>query len=442
MGTGIAQSVPQTALERMLGSAGRGLGSTRNWMNKSFGIPGIETGMGLGDMFMGQAPEMLDDLSYGAPMWKGKGFGGRLDPRMADVALLPLPWASGGKIGQMGLRGLGRQLTKEVVDRRKVPRTDALGMKAEQIFDPKGVDYDDILKKTGHWIGDPDKNPATSLIDPSKRKALQIGAAGATAAALGPRITKGLMDAKPHPYYSDAVVADLARPIAGAAARATVSNPSNLKMAQLILSSANPKGMLKKLKDTQSEGVYARGEYGDALKKGFKEFDNKEIDFPDIDDMGPYGDMDKRMHDFDLDEIESLVQNRGASGADRKWVDIKEFDLDDYEVYQMIEDASPDAVKPGAFNYDHMFASYQDNGVNPTDLIDYIRKNEGSAELRLQNVPDDLKALFKKIEDDPEEYYKHLDELNHNNSFNRMTYTDESLNNPNDDFYFEPGFIP
>lgn len=84
MGQGYAQSIPQTTLEQMLGSAGRGIGSVRKLLNKA-GIPGIETGMNLGDMMLGQGPELLDEMSWGKSLIIPSGHGGRLDPRLMDV---------------------------------------------------------------------------------------------------------------------------------------------------------------------------------------------------------------------------------------------------------------------------------------------------------------------------------------------------------------------
>lgn len=402
---GIAKNVPQNDSGAMLSD---NLSAIRRWLDNvsiSGKIPYTDIGgkMGLGEMFMAQAPELVEDASWGIPPYKRTGHGYKLDPRMADVLGLPLPYAGGTQIAKViGKKGLNKlhskygplksDLAPEDMSRRKFNKN-ALG----------------TALGTGAVVAG--------------------GLAGKTA-------VKGIMDLapKPHPYYSEAVVADLARPAAMAATRATVTNPSNLKMAQLILGSSNPKKMMENLKYAQS------GEYEDILIKSFKDIDGKDIAFPDIDDVNWM--ETNKIYDFDMDEVKQIVDNGKGGALDRQWANVDEFNLDHYEVWQMIEDGSNFKNNKHGYNYDSMFSNFQDNGVDPLDVIDYIRKNEGDVEKRLTNIPDDLKSLFKKIEADPEEYYTHLDELAHNDSFNRRIYTDPKLNNPNDDFYFEPGFLP
>lgn len=70
----------------MIGPVADALRGGKDFLNK----PGKLMGIGLGDLVMGQAPEMLDNASYGqSPFSHGKGLTTKMDPGLVDAALLP-----------------------------------------------------------------------------------------------------------------------------------------------------------------------------------------------------------------------------------------------------------------------------------------------------------------------------------------------------------------
>jgi len=75
---------------------------------------------GLGGLLLGQAPEYLQDVSYGMPAFRGgnvaTGGLGTLTPdtRMLDVATLPFVGAGAAKAGQVGAKTLGKEVARQV----------------------------------------------------------------------------------------------------------------------------------------------------------------------------------------------------------------------------------------------------------------------------------------------------------------------------------------
>lgn len=75
---------------------------------------------GLGGLLLGQAPEYLQDVSYGMPAFRGgnvaTGGLGTLTPdtRMLDVATLPFVGAGAAKAGQVGAKTLGKEIARQV----------------------------------------------------------------------------------------------------------------------------------------------------------------------------------------------------------------------------------------------------------------------------------------------------------------------------------------
>lgn len=97
MARGEAKNVPQNAIGRLLADM---LYSARSGLNENVGIPFVDTGIGLGDMLMGESPEYIEDLSHGMPLGTGSGQAWQMDHRAMDVAGLPLPYAAAGMIGK------------------------------------------------------------------------------------------------------------------------------------------------------------------------------------------------------------------------------------------------------------------------------------------------------------------------------------------------------
>jgi len=75
---------------------------------------------GLGGLLLGQAPQYLEDVSYGMPAFRGgnvaTGGLGTLTPdtRMLDVATLPFVGAGAAKAGQVGAKTLGKEVARQV----------------------------------------------------------------------------------------------------------------------------------------------------------------------------------------------------------------------------------------------------------------------------------------------------------------------------------------
>jgi hypothetical protein len=75
---------------------------------------------GLGGLLFGQAPQYLQDVSYGMPAFRGgnAATGGlgtfTPDTRMLDVATLPFVGAGAAKAGQVGAKTLGKEVARQV----------------------------------------------------------------------------------------------------------------------------------------------------------------------------------------------------------------------------------------------------------------------------------------------------------------------------------------
>jgi hypothetical protein len=75
---------------------------------------------GLGGLLFGQAPQYLQDVSYGMPAFRGgnvaTGGLGTITPdtRMLDVATLPFVGAGAAKAGQVGAKTLGKEIARQV----------------------------------------------------------------------------------------------------------------------------------------------------------------------------------------------------------------------------------------------------------------------------------------------------------------------------------------
>lgn len=289
---GKASNIPQNQIEKFLASS---LSGGRDYLNQTFGIPFVDTGLGLGDMFMGEAPEMFEDASWGAPYTKPTGHGRKLDSRVGDILGLPLPYAGGAKAlqvgGKLGIKQLLKTLHPDkligsplpekglVVAGRGADGKIYVGKKGDLHFnlpdthhldmgfigpdgryltrqkalnrvnkETKGVASDTITGMNsysenirpgleGIFLKDIDN---IGVADPSKRKAAKMGLAGLGLAA-SPKIASKLMDLVPD-------TGAMARVAAPAAARIAATNPAAIKMANLLLSIA-PRTVTKSADD-------------------------------------------------------------------------------------------------------------------------------------------------------------------------------------------------
>jgi len=103
--TGEARSAQRGGFLGMLSDL---LGGAKSWMNAPGTLPAgvpLVGGQGLGDLVMGQAPEYLDDRSYGL----GGARNGGADPRLMDLAMLLAPGAGRAAGVARALPGVARQ---------------------------------------------------------------------------------------------------------------------------------------------------------------------------------------------------------------------------------------------------------------------------------------------------------------------------------------------
>ena len=102
---------------------------------------------GLGGLLFGQAPQYLQDVSYGMPAFRGgnvaTGGLGTITPdtRMLDVATLPFVGAGAAKAGQVGAKTLGKEVARQVET--------GTGLLGSNVLDPR--QYMFIGEKSKAW---------------------------------------------------------------------------------------------------------------------------------------------------------------------------------------------------------------------------------------------------------------------------------------------------
>jgi hypothetical protein len=102
---------------------------------------------GLGGLLFGQAPQYLQDVSYGMPAFRGGNVAtGGLgtftpDTRMLDVATLPFVGAGAAKAGQVGAKTLGKEVARQVET--------GTGLIGSNVLDPR--QYMFIGEKSKAW---------------------------------------------------------------------------------------------------------------------------------------------------------------------------------------------------------------------------------------------------------------------------------------------------
>jgi len=87
------------------------LGGAKGWLNQAQvprGVP-LVGGMGAGDLTMGQAPELMDSMSYGFSPVRGAGMAATLDPAVMDLLGLMAPVAGRAGAVARGMPGVVRQ---------------------------------------------------------------------------------------------------------------------------------------------------------------------------------------------------------------------------------------------------------------------------------------------------------------------------------------------
>jgi len=147
------------------------LQAAKGGLNKTFGIPGVELGIGLGDLLLGESPEYIEELSHGRPFIEASGHGGRLDTRAGDV------------LGIAGLLGNApKNLAKGIY--KGIAKDNLFGMPKGMMHSQQGyimginsnladigaytkaslmkgagASADEIFEKTKWWLDHPDKRP-------------------------------------------------------------------------------------------------------------------------------------------------------------------------------------------------------------------------------------------------------------------------------------------
>lgn len=92
---------PQNPIVGMMASALRKGKEALNYPGKLPESIPLLGGMGAGDVLFGKGPELMEDMSYGSPPYRGKGFATQVDPRTVDLAFAP----GVGSMTSMALRG-------------------------------------------------------------------------------------------------------------------------------------------------------------------------------------------------------------------------------------------------------------------------------------------------------------------------------------------------
>jgi len=93
----------------------------KDFLNKgSVGFTPTNSRIGFGDLFLGEAPETLEDMSYGFMPWTGSGKTLRLDPGVADIVALP---TFGAAAGSKALINRLRKPIAQAVAREAAPET-------------------------------------------------------------------------------------------------------------------------------------------------------------------------------------------------------------------------------------------------------------------------------------------------------------------------------
>ena len=103
-------AIPQNQLGGFLAQALRGGKDVLNWPGKLPESVPLVGGMGAGDLVFGKSLELVEDMSYGFPPYKGSGMATKVDPRTVDLALAPGVGTAAG----MALRG-GAAIPKAAV---------------------------------------------------------------------------------------------------------------------------------------------------------------------------------------------------------------------------------------------------------------------------------------------------------------------------------------
>jgi hypothetical protein len=92
---------PQNPILGMMSKALRGGKDILNYPGKLPDSVPLLGGMGAGDLIFGKGDELMEDMSYGSPPYRGTGWATKVDPRTVDLAFAP----GVGSLAGAALRG-------------------------------------------------------------------------------------------------------------------------------------------------------------------------------------------------------------------------------------------------------------------------------------------------------------------------------------------------
>jgi hypothetical protein len=246
---------------------------------------------GLGGLLFGQAPQYLQDVSYGMPAFRGgnvaTGGLGTLTPdtRMLDVATLPFVGAGAAKAGQVGAKTLGKEVARQVetgtgligsnvLDPRqymfigeKSKAWDTASNKAAKALEKEGVAPETIWSQTGNvkapdgkWRQEiPDNTSTTGLLEKGKSYKLPEGLKHEELYKAYPELQNVGISLKAKPDNSSYFAPELNQIKIG-----TYSNESNI-----------PSFIKNAMRQKEEDAVYAKAKELDAKKLLTPEVENK-----------------------------------------------------------------------------------------------------------------------------------------------------------------------
>lgn len=265
-------------------------------------------GMGIGQLLMGESPEVIDEMASGFMPYKGSGHTTQLDPRVLDVAGLPLPYAGVGALGKTAFN----------VAKRK-----SLGAIAETAVD-------------------------------AGRRGFMKKAAGATALVAGassvPGVLKGLATAGK--ATAKPIAADVARTVGVGASRQAVRQLSAMWAPGLLSALRNMPGLYAVLK---AKGYKALGDTGysknqkelDEVLSAFEKNQGKDIigDFDNhvYDDNGFVKKYAPNTEDFNTEQVDNYIYNARKYAEEKGYPFNLEDEITGYmnESYSWAQDPIP-----------------------------------------------------------------------------------------------------
>jgi len=154
------ESVPQTAIEKALGFAGKLVRNTNKTLDNQ--IPGLGA---IYEMFNEGAASLAEDMSWGQPILKPGGHGPQIDPRVVDALGFGIPAAgAAGKFGKAGIKELFRAKPRAMSEGGYILGPKAWDADQSMLIKARGMKKagasdDEIFNQTKWWLSHPDGIP-------------------------------------------------------------------------------------------------------------------------------------------------------------------------------------------------------------------------------------------------------------------------------------------